>query len=111
MKKENNTMTNTETLKKDLQKTVKKFRDTLPDRIDWYGKPYRPTYPKAMLTGQQMKKGTATINFGHNDEAHHNTLDSFASSAEFKAFCEKHGIKVGPKEINSDNRVQLRLYF
>lgn len=102
---------NTENLKKDLQKTVKKFRDALPDRTDWYGRPYRPAYPKAMLTGQQMAKGTATINFGHNCETNHNALTDFVNTDEFKAFCEKHSIKVGPKEINSDDRVQLRLYF
>jgi hypothetical protein len=98
-------------LKKDLQKTVKKFRDTLPDYIDWLGSSRRPEYPKAMLTGQQAAKGTATINFGHNCEANHNKLTDFANSDEFKAFCEKHSIKVGGKEINSDNRVQLRVYF
>jgi hypothetical protein len=102
---------NAENLKKDLQKTVKKFRDALPDRIDWYGRTVRPEYPKAMLTGQQMVKGTATINFGRNCEKNHNALAEFASSDEFKAFCEKHSVKVGPKEINADNRVQLRLYF
>jgi hypothetical protein len=102
---------NTENLKKDLQKTVKKFRDALPDRVDWYGRPCRPEYPKAMLTGQQLAKGTATINFGHNCEANHTKLADFASSDEFKAFCEKHGVKVGAKEINGDNRVQLRMYF
>ena len=104
-------MTSTENLKKDLQKTVKKFRDSLPDRIDWYGRPVRPEYPKAMLTGQQRAKGTATINFGHNCEKNHNALADFANSDAFNAFCEKHGIKVGPKEINGDDRVQLRLYF
>lgn len=103
--------TNTDTLKKDLQKTVKKFRDALPDRTDWCGRPYRPEYPKAMLTGQQLAKGTATINFGHNCETNHDALADFASSDEFKAFCEKHSITVGPKEINADNRVQLRMYF
>lgn len=102
---------NIETLKKDLQKTVKKYRDTLPDLTDWYGRTVRPAYPKAMLTGQQMEKGTATINFGHNCEANHNKLAAFASSDEFKAFCEKHSVKVGPTEINADNRVQLRMYF
>lgn len=104
-------MKNAENIKKDLQKTVKKFRDALPDRTDWQGRAVRPEYPKAMLTRQQMAKGTATINFGHNCEANHNALADFANSDEFKAFCEKHSIQVGPKEINADNRVQIRMYF
>lgn len=103
--------TNLANLKKDLQKTVKKFRDNLPARTDWSGNLRRPEYPKAMLTGQQMAKGTATINFGYNCETNHTNLADFSTSSEFKAFCEKHSIKVGNKEINSDNRVQLRLYF
>lgn len=107
-------MTNTDNIliiKKDLQKTVKKFRDALPEVPDWRGNLCRPEYPKAMLTGQQMMKGTATINFGHNCEANHDKLADFAASDAFKVFCEKYGIKVGPKEVNSDNRVQLRMYF
>jgi hypothetical protein len=64
-----------------------------------------------MLTSQQMQKGTATVNFGRNCEGNHNKLDDFAASERFKAFCEKHSIRVGSKEINQDNRVQLRLYF
>lgn len=98
-------------LKKDLQKTVKKFRDTLPDITTWDGRNVRPEYPKAMLTGQQMAKKTATINFGHNCEKNHNNLSDFENSDAFKAFCEKYNIKVGQKEINADNRVQLRMYF
>ena len=98
-------------LKKDLQKIVKKYRDAQPKRIDYRGKLVSPEYPKAMLTGQQMSKGTATINFGYNCEANHDNLADFAASDSFKSFCEKHDIRVGAKEINSDNRVQLRMYF
>lgn len=104
-------MKNTDALKKDLQKTVKKYRDNLPKVTNYCGKISSPEYPKAMLTGQQMAKGTATINFGYNCESNHDKLAEFAASDEFKSFCEKHDIKVGPKEINSDNRVQLRMYF
>ena len=98
-------------LKKDLQKTVKKFRDALPDITTWDGRNVRPEYPKAMLTGQQMAKKTATINFGYNCEKNHNNLSDFENSEAFKTFCEKYNIKVGQKEINADNRVQLRMYF
>lgn len=105
------TTTNTAELKKDLQKTVKKFRDNLPKVTDYYGRQVTPEYPKAMATNQQLAKNTATVNFGYNCEANHDKLTEFAASDAFKAFCEKHGIKVGPKEINADNRVQLRIYF
>jgi predicted outer membrane repeat protein len=42
-------------MKKDFQKAVKAFRD---------GSKYHGEYPKAMMTAQQMRKGTATINGG-----------------------------------------------
>lgn len=47
-------------IKKDFQKTVKAIRDRMNA-----GKEYKSEYPKAMMTGQQMKKRTATINCGY----------------------------------------------
>lgn len=102
---------NIATIKKDLQKIVKKYRDSLEKVIDNRGRVFTPEYPKAMMTGQQIEKGTATINFGYNFADHHDNLNEFANSEAFKTFCEKHSIKVAGKEINADNRVQLRLYY
>lgn len=104
-------MKNTTVIKKDLQKIVKKHRDAKPDAIDYKGRTYRSEFPKAMMTNAQMLKDTATINFGYNCPEHHDEIETFTTSDAFKAFCEKHGVKVGPKEINSDNRVQVRLYY
>ena len=98
-------------LKKDLQKIVKKHRDAKPDVISRYYGPHRPEFPKAMMTGQQIAKGTATINFGHNCPEHFAEIEAFTAAEAFKAFCEKYNIKVGTKEINQDNRVQLRIYY
>lgn len=105
------TIERTKAIKKDMQKIVKKFRDTLPDCIGCMGDHYRPLNPRAMLTQQQMRNGTATINFGWNNEYSNNNLDEFAASEAFKTFCERHGIQVGGKEINQDNCVQIRLYI
>lgn len=107
--------TSIDSLKKDLQKIVKKHRDAKPDCTRYlsggHTQPCRPEFPKAMMTRQQMAKGTATINFGYNCQRHHDEIDAFTAAEAFKTFCEKHDVKVGPKEINSDNRVQLRLYY
>ena len=63
----------TNNMKKDLQKVVKMFRDSRPDvkgyAYNFETKKYEETmvrsdFPKAMMTGQQISKGTATINCG-----------------------------------------------
>ena len=78
-------------MKKDFQKAVKAFRDTLPDVI-WHlsgGREelHRPEYPKAMMTSSQIRKGTATINCmtGHVDE--------MMNFPQFIAWCNEWGIK------------------
>lgn len=48
-------------MKKDLQKLVKIIRDELSQVSGGY----RSDYPKAMMTGQQMERRTATINCGY----------------------------------------------
>ena len=104
-------MNSTAAIKKDLQKIVKKFRDAKPDGKNWRGEPCRETSPKASLTGQQEAKRTATVNFGCNSEKHNAEYAAFVASRSFGEFCAKHGIKIGHKEINPDNCVQLRLYY
>ena len=49
------------TLKKELAKIVKEYRDAKPEFTE-YGRTYKSKYPKLMMTTKQMEKGTATIN-------------------------------------------------
>ena len=98
-------------MKKELQKIVKKHRDSKPDVLNWRGEAGRPEFPKAMLTGQQEAKRTATINFGYNEESSQKELKAFAESAEFKSYLECTGMKYAGMELNQDNRIQMRLYW
>ena len=87
-------------MKKDFQKVVKMFRDTLPDVMNgrWTGNGWvydvsaRPEYPKAMMTSQQMAKGTATVNIGCGKQAQEEVED-FQKYEPFVAWCESYGIK------------------
>lgn len=98
-------------MKKDLQKIVKKYRDSKPSIKNWRGESCRDEFPKAMMTGQQEANRTATINFGYNNERHHTEYAEFANSEALRIFCENHGVRVVGKEINQDNRVQMRLSY
>ena len=91
--KDGTTMANN--MKKDFQNMVKAFRDTLPDVvwISQFGESlHRPEYPKAMMTEQQMRKGTATINcsYGKNAKERAEAIKTFPA---FIAWCESYGIK------------------
>ena len=105
-------------MKKDFQKVVKMFRDTLPDYMGgrwtgsgWvYDKPCRPEFPKAMMTEQQMRKGTATINLGYAKEEKAKELaESLTTFPPFQTWCESYGAKVERTELNPDNRWQIRI--
>ncbi len=96
-------------MKKELQKIVKAYRDSKPDEKDWRGDPRRPEFPKAMLTGQQELKKTATINFGWNEETHQKELEEFRASEVFQSFLEKYELTDAGKELNQDNRIQIRI--
>ena len=99
-------------MKKDFQKVVKMFRDTLPDRINWRGESCRPEFPKAMMTEQQIRKGTATINLGYVDEAEANEVaESMKMFSPFAMWCESYGATVTGTELNPDNRWQIRINF
>lgn len=96
-------------MKKDLQKTVKAYRDSKPDEKDWYGDPRRPEFPKAMLTSQQEAKRTATINFGYDEATHQAELKEFRASEAFQSFLAKYGMTDAGMELNQDNRIQIRI--
>lgn len=101
-------------MKKDFQKAVKAFRDTLPDVI-WHlsgGREelHRPEYPKAMMTSSQIRKGTATINCmtGHVEE--------MMNFPQFTSWCKEWGIKkVAAESIKNPytggTAKQIRVYF
>ena len=104
-------------MKKEFQKVVKAFRDTLPNvrRIASAGgtKDVRPEYPKAMLTARQAEKRTATINFGcWADETRLGLrVASFKSFPAFCDWCEKYGAKPNGIERDSWGYVSLRIYY
>ena len=84
-------------MKKDFQKVVRMFRDDLPKETQYYStgeirKVAAPEYPKAMMTEQQIRKGTATINFGRGKQAQDNVED-FRHFEPFAIWCESYGIK------------------
>ena len=102
-------------MKKEFQKMVKAFRDELPDRTitNWRtGREMtvRPEFPKAMMTGQQMSKKTATINFGREDEKDNWTAAAaFFDYPPFIAWLQKYGILGAGIETSSDHNVQIRV--
>ena len=89
-------------MKKDFQKAVKAYRDTLPDITHYFGggrtEIGRPELPKAMMTAQQMRKGTATINCGRGDYGKA-LAPKVVASEQFVAWCEAYGIKTVQIEI------------
>lgn len=99
-------------MKKDFQKVVRMFRDTLPDVTNWRGEPCRPEFPKAMMTEQQIRKGTATINFGYVDEMKaKERTENLKAFNPFATWCESYGATVIGIELNPDNRWQMRIKF
>ena len=84
-------------MKKDFQKVVKMFRDDQPEetRIDYCTKQeytVKAEYPKAMMTAQQERKGTATVNcdYGENGKKR---AEEFVKFPPFITWCESYGIK------------------
>lgn len=76
-------------MKKELQKLVKAFRD---------GQEVPSEYPKAMMTAQQIAKGTATINCGRA-EVGKNRAPKMVAFPPFIEWVEKFGIKSVEVEI------------
>lgn len=84
-------------MKKDFQKVIKAIRDSLPKVTQYYStgeirKVASPEYPKAMMTAQQMRKGTATVNCGSGLPGR-NRRATVISNAAFVKWCETYGIK------------------
>ena len=108
-------------MKKDFQKVVKMFRDSLPDvealclnfeTRKWEMMMVRPEHPKAMMTNAQIKNGTATINCGRaNGKSNETYAIDMMSFEPFKVWCESYGIKTVKCEVNSDNCRQVRVTF
>jgi len=101
-------------MKKDFQKAVKMFRDELPDMfcIDLQGREHavRREYPKAMMTAQQERKKTATVNFGREGQKDNWTAaEAFMEHPAFVAWLEKYAILSARIETSNDHNVQIRV--
>lgn len=96
----------TATTKKDFQKTIKAIRNTYTIIT---GK--EQEYPKAMMTGRQEAKNTATVNCGRkpwcSDEQVANVV---MNDPLFKGFLTKYNA-TAHVEINSDGNTQVRINF
>ena len=102
-------------MKKDFQKAVKMFRDKLPGLTFTYwenGKEMeaRPEYPKAMMTAQQERKKTATINFGRESKKDNwAAAEAFMEHPAFVAWLEQYAILSARIETSNDHNVQIRV--
>ena len=73
----------TKKMQKDFQKAIKAYRDSQEDAS---------SYPKAMMTSQQMCKGTATVNCGRS-EIGKNRAPKVMAFPPFVEWCETYWIK------------------
>lgn len=91
-------------VKKEFQKVVATIRKELNTAA---GKANE--YPKAMMTGKQMQKNTATVNCGGS----FTRRDQVLQHPAFKAFCEKHHATAEAERVpyGSYTQHQLRLRF
>lgn len=111
----------TSNMKKDFQKVVKMFRESLPDYMGlcynfetrkYEETPCRPEHPKAMMTEQQIRNRTATINCGRKQgKPDEEKAIGMMNYEPFKIWCESYGIKSVNREVNSDNCSQIRVTF
>lgn len=111
-------MANTQSLKKDFQKAVKAYRDTLPNVVYTMGsgehRERRPEYPKAMLTARQAEKHTATVSFGdwaNGSEKLAQRIADFKKFGPFVDLCNRYGIALGGVEQDSWGYASLRLHY
>ena len=92
-------------MKKDFQKVIKAIRD---------GQAIKSEYPKAMMTAQQMRKGTATVNCGSGFPGR-NRRATVISNAAFVKWCEMYGIKAIDFEEVADGyggiQTQIRVTY
>jgi len=97
----------TATTKKDFQKTIKAIRDgssIVSGR--------RQEYPKAMMTGQQEDKNTATVNCGRRPWCKNieQIAEAVMNDPLFKGFLKQYNA-TARVEINSEGNKQIRLNF
>ena len=100
----------TATTKKDFQKVIgaiRKERQVAEDNK-------RIEYPKAMMTGQQEAKNTATVNcggeWGPNKAMAPTIANMVLEDERFKAFLNKYEAKAHT-ETNSFGAFQIRINF
>lgn len=87
-------------MKKELQKVIKAFRDAQEEPS---------SYPKAMMTAQQMRNGTATINCGRT-EIGMNRAHEILAFHPFTEWCEAFGVKTVNVEVAQEASYMLPQY-
>lgn len=111
----NRPMTEMKAIKKEFQRAVKAYRDTLPDVTHFAtGLAVRPDYPKAMLTARQAAKRTATIYLGYwpNDKKPMQIIMELKNCLPFLEWCARYSVIIADQiERNSWGGVSLRLYY
>ena len=105
--------------KKEFQKAVKAYRDTLPNVTRYASaggtREVRPEYPKAMLTARQAEKRTATINFGcwarEYEDKLSKRVEDFKEFLPFQDWCAQYGVKLAGVERDSWGYASLRVTY
>ena len=95
-------------IKKDLQKVVKTIRDERNA-----AKGTDSSFPKAMMTGQQMELGTATVNCGGEwatRESSEERATAVITDPRFQAFLAKSSAEAH-LELNSFGTIQVRIRY
>ena len=89
-------------MKKELQQIAKEIREES-----------RYSFPKAMMTRQQMEKNTATINLGYLDIATEN-LELVEKNEKLKDFYKKYNVTAEIEYAKNSGgyvQTQIRLYY
>lgn len=89
-------------MKKDFQKVVSGIRKAVGDE-----------FPKAMMTGQQMAKNTATVNCGGEWKGgvySRNLADKVLADPSFCAYLERYGATAHLEKTPSGG-IQVRIWF
>lgn len=94
--------------KKEFQKVISKIRN---DRKKETGNK-NCEYPKAMMTGQQIKKNTATVNCGGEwyGEESKELANAVMQDERFKQLIGKYNAKAST-EVNPFGGVQIRINY
>lgn len=108
-------MENTIEMKKDFAKVVKKIREAINQN-----KGTKSDYPKAMMTGQQIKNRTATVNCGEYSEDSirmlaiaRDKMDTVLTDPDFIEFIEKYNAVALPQFVKASgySKYQVRINF